>query len=610
MQTLGAIRLPDGRVQFRVWGYNAETIEVHLLTSDTYHPMERDTRGYYTCTLDDVAVGDTYLYRIDSEKERPDPASRHQPDGVHGASAVIDMDYDWTDHGFNPPTLRNTIFYELHVGTFTPEGTFEAIIPYLDYLSDLGITSIELLPIAEFPGNRNWGYDGVQLFAAHHTYGGVDGLRALVNAAHAKNIAVYLDVVYNHLGPEGNYLWDYAPYFTSKYRGAWGDNLNFDDDFSGEVRQFFIQNALYWLEICHIDGFRLDATHALVDFSVIPILEELTTAIHEWGDRHSKRVHVIAENDRSERKNILSRDLNGTGLDALWLDDLHHTIHTQLTGELDGYYGGFGKFADMVKCLREGFVRSGGWSSSQQKYAGTYSGDLPTDRFVVASQNHDQVGNRMQGERLEHLTSWESAKLAAGFAMLSPYVPLLFMGEEYAETNPFLYFTSHSDPALIEGVRQGRLDEFAYFADQGTPPDPQAESTFERSKLNHQLREGGKHKRMFQFYKNLIALRQTQPALSSPHRRDTDVVVDYSQMVIWLLRRYQDNIVLIAFNWHHTQSARTQLPLDETNFSLIFDSLDIQYAERIIMKPKSLDVISGGIVEIAPLSFVIYSTDE
>ncbi|MEM9950385.1 MAG: malto-oligosyltrehalose trehalohydrolase [Chloroflexota bacterium] len=609
MQQIGVTQLNNGQHRFTVWAKNAETVELHLLKSDSYISMQSDERGYFSCEVEGVSVGDTYLYRIDGDKERPDPASRHQPEGVHGASAVIDETFNWTDEGFNPPTLRNTIIYELHVGTFTPEGTFEAIIPYLDYLLKLGITTIELMPIAEFPSNRNWGYDGVQLFAAHSAYGSVDGLRNLVNATHEKGIAIYLDVVYNHLGPEGNYLWDYAPYFTQKYSGVWGDSLNFDDAYSAEVRNFFIQNALYWLEVCHIDGFRLDATHALVDFSPVPILEELTQAIHEWGDRNSKRVHVIAENDTSDRRNLLPHEANGVGLDGVWLDDLHHVMHTQLTGELDGYYASFGDFADMVKVLREGFVKSGQVGADGRK-RGTYSGDIPTDRFVVCSQNHDQIGNRMKGERLEHLISWDGAKLAAGFCLLSPYVPLLFMGEEYAESNPFLYFTSHGDPALIEGVRQGRLEEFAYFAEQGTPPDPQAESTFDASKLQHHLRDSGKHKRMLTFYQDLIRLRKTHPALTSPHRHDTQVLADIGLKLIWLVRHYQDDVVVIGFNWHHREPVQTALPDTGQQLSRLLSSTDVQYSgERKIMKPKTLDLVDGGMIEISPLSFVVYGIE-
>lgn len=608
MRTLGAKHLGDKSYQFTVWGFNATSINLHLLKSDTYIPMQRDDKGYYTCIAEGISINDTYLYRIDDEKERPDPASRAQPDGVHGASAIINENFNWTDSGFNPPTLSNTIFYELHVGTFTEDGTFEGIIPYLPYLKDLGITSLTLMPIAEFPNNRNWGYDGVQLYSAHSGYGGVDDLRALVNEAHKIGLAVYLDLVYNHLGPEGNYLWDYAPYFTNHYKGAWGDSLNFDGAQSDEVRYFFIQNALYWLETCHIDGFRLDATHALYDFSPVPILEELTTTIHTWGDKNNKRVHVIAENDQSNRKHLLSTDLNGTGLDAQWLDDLHHCIHTQLTGELNGYYADFGKFSDLVKCLREGFVRSGQWSESRQRHIGTYSGDIPADRFVVASQTHDQVGNRMKGERLEHLTDFDSAKLAAGIFLLSPYVPMLFMGEEYAESNPFLYFTSHGDPALIEGVRQGRLDEFAYFAEQGTPPDPQAEATFEDSKLNHSLRESGKHKRMMQFYKDLIAFRKNNPAISNPKRNDTSVLSDAMQKVIWLIRRDGDTVIAIGFNWHHEQPAKTSIPHTGKTLREVFNSNAIQYAERPILKPKALDIISEQLAEIAPKSFIICSS--
>ncbi|MEO1645531.1 MAG: malto-oligosyltrehalose trehalohydrolase, partial [Chloroflexota bacterium] len=508
--------------------------DLHLLEQNQYVPMTRDERGYFACTVDDVQVGDRYLYRLDNDptRERPDPASRWQPDGVHGASAITNPDFAWTDQTFSPPTLRNSIFYELHVGTFTEEGTFDAIIPHLDRLAELGITSLQLMPIAQCPGERNWGYDGVQLYAAQSNYGGIDGLRALVNEAHNRNMAVYLDLVCNHLGPEGNYLWDFAPYFTDHYRTSWGEALNFDGAYSDEVRKFFIDNALYWLEVAHIDGFRLDATHALYDFSAVPFLEKLTTAIQDWGDAHNKRVHVIAENDMANRKLLLPREVNGTGLDGQWLDDLHHCIHTHLTGEGEGYYADFVGFDRLVKCLREGFVRSGDWSPSRKRHLGTYSGDIPADRFIVASQTHDQIGNRIQGERLHQLTDWAGAQWAAGITLLSPYVPMLFMGQAYADPNPFLYFTSHSDPVLIENVRAGRKREFAYFADQGDPPDPQAEDTFERSKIQPDLHTSGKHKRMYQLYKDLIALRKKHPALTNPDRNATTVYANPQQQII------------------------------------------------------------------------------
>ena len=582
---LGANLLKNGEMQFTVWAPKAQQVELHLLKDDRYISMQRDERGYFTCRVADVQAGDRYLYRLDGEKERPDPTSHSQPDGVHQASAVVDPHYDWQANNWLPPTLRNSVFYEIHVGTFTPEGTFEAVIPHLPRLKEFGITTIELMPIAQFPGDRNWGYDGVGMYAPQNSYGGADGLRRLVDAAHLQGMAVFLDVVYNHLGPEGNYLWDYGYYFTDRYRSSWGDVLNFDGAYSDEVRRFFIENALYWLRDFHIDGFRLDATHALFDLNAVPFLEELTASIHEWADEHSRRVYVIAENDQSNRKTVLPRELGGVGLDAQWLDDLHHVVHHALTGESDGYYMDYASFDLLVKVFREGFAYSGQYSPHLNRRHGTPSADISPDHYVICVQNHDQVGNRMLGERLTQLTDLAGLKLAAGVLLTSPYVPLLFMGEEYGEPAPFLYFISHGDEQLVNAVREGRKAEFSYFKWQAEPPDPFARETFKRSTLNHDLRHEGHHAELYAYYAELLRLRREIPALTSLQRTVT------SSGKIVCMDRGSDVRVLMNFHMTEAQSITFE---DGLRFNKIFDATD--------SAPQSLPQT----LTLPPKGFVVY----
>ena len=588
-EPLGATYSHDG-TRFVVWSPIAEHIEVHLLRQDTYLTMMRNDAGYFTCTSLDAQPGDRYVYRIDGEKERPDPASRQQPDGVHGPSQIVDPSFDWDDDGWCPPSRRNSVFYELHVGTYTPEGTFGAIIPHLQRLKDFGITTLNIMPVAQFPGSRNWGYDGVQLYAPHYDYGGVDGFKRLVNAAHQTGLAVFLDVVYNHLGPEGNYLWDYGPYFTDRYHSPWGDSVNLDGPHSDPVRRFFIDNAVYWLDEYHIDGLRLDATHALFDFSARPFLEELATTVHNWAANHNRHVDLIAENDRSDRKLTLPREANGYGLDGQWLDDLHHVLHCTLTGESDGYYADYTDFSLMLKVLSEGFTYSGQYSPARQRRYGTSSHDIPADRFIVCTQNHDQVGNRMLGERLTELTDLNGLKIAAALLLTSPYVPLIFMGEEYGETAPFQYFVSHTDPGLVEAVRKGRAEEFAAFAWKGTVPDPQSEATFQRAKLNHDRREQSE---IYRLYGDLLALRRQHPALTNPNRADTIIYGDTDARMICLGRYAESESLRIYMNFHlhETQS----LPA-EGEWRLLYASV------------ASAPDQPGDVIALPPKSFAIYES--
>ena len=512
---IGAIYLGEDTCRFRVWAPHCEQVAVRLLQQDRLAPLEKTARGYHEAIVHDVRPGELYFYQLGNNRRRADPASRFQPEGAHGPSALVDPQFSWTDRDWRGGELADYIIYELHVGCFSAAGTFAALAADLDYFCELGVTAIELMPVAQFPGARNWGYDGVYPFAAQNSYGGPAELKKLVDACHERELAVILDVVYNHLGPEGNYFPEFAPYFTDRYQTPWGSALNFDGPGSDEVRNFFIQNALYWVRDCHIDALRLDAVHAILDHAPITFLEELADAVHREAEQLGRRIFLIAESADNDRRLVNAPERGGYGLDAQWNDDFHHCLRTVLTGERSGYYRDYGGFVQLVKAYREGFAYSGEYSEFRARRHGSASRDIPGHRLVVFAQNHDQIGNRMRGDRLSAAVSFEDLKLAAGMVLLSPYLPLLFMGEEYAEDAPFPYFISHSDPALIEAVRCGRQSEFASFEWQGEIPDPQAEATFLSAKLNHELRANGAHKILWEFYRELIRLRKSVAALSS-----------------------------------------------------------------------------------------------
>jgi maltooligosyltrehalose trehalohydrolase len=441
---------------------------------------------------------------------RADPASRFQPDGVHGPSRVIDPSaFRWSDAGWSPPSLADLVLYELHVGTFTPEGTFDAVAADLPRLVDVGVNAIELMPVGEFPGSRNWGYDGVFISAAQSTYGGPAGLQRLVDAAHRAGIAVFLDVVYNHLGPEGNHLGDFGPYFTDRYRTPWGPAVNFDGRDSDEVRRWVIASACAWIRDFHVDGLRVDAVHAIYDFGACHILAELADAVHAEGARAGRRTLVIAESDLNDPRLVRRRERGGHALDGQWSDDFHHAVHVALTGEQSGYYADFDGTRAFPKCLTDRFVYDGRYSAYRRRRHGAPATDVPADRFVVFVQNHDQVGNRPLGDRLATLIPGARVRLAAAALLFSPYVPLVFMGEEYGETNPFLYFVSHGDAGLVAAVREGRRREFASFPWPDEIPDPQAEETFLRSRLDRRHTDPG----LLALYRDALALRRTEPAL-------------------------------------------------------------------------------------------------
>ena len=573
---LGATLTGAGEATFLVWAPSARTVEVHLVgPEDRWVRMEPAVDGYFRLLLESIAPGQRYNYRLNQRDEFPDPTSRFQPEGVHGPSQVVDSDFSWTDTDWKGIPLSSYIFYELHVGAFTPEGTFEALIGQLDYLLGLGITAIELMPVAQFPGDRNWGYDGVYPFAVQNSYGGPSGLKRFVDAAHRKGLAVVLDVVYNHLGPEGNYLSRFGPYFTDRYHTPWGMAVNFDGEESNPVRRFVIENALRWVTEFHIDALRLDAVHAIFDHSPHHILQELAEAVHARGRELGRSIHVIPESDLNDARLVEDPAHGGYGLDAQWSDDFHHALHVALTGEQGGYYADFGNLRDLSTALSEGFIYSGRFSKFRGRHHGTPSAHLPADRFVVCAQNHDQVGNRMLGERLSALLDFEQQKLAAGVLLLSPFLPLLFMGEEYGETAPFQYFVSHSDPGLIAAVREGRAREFAAFAWKGDVPDPQADSTFERSRPDEALRNRGRHGILLRFYQELIRLRKRIRGSYDPQPRRGAVTVLDEQGVL-AMPFGEDGLLLVC----HFGLAAVEVTVTARNgtWEKVLDSADSNWA--------------------------------
>ncbi len=516
----------DGGALFRVWAPRCRSVEVVIEgRGPTALALEAD--GVFGGWLLDAPPTTRYQYRLDGERYRPDPVSRYQPDGVHGPSVVVDPQvFAWTDQGFRGHDRPDLVLYELHVGTFTAAGTFEAIIPHLPGLIDLGVTAIELMPVAEFPGSRNWGYDGVHLYAPQSTYGGPRGLRRLVDACHAQGLSVVLDVVYNHLGPEGNCLAEYGPYYTDRYRTPWGQALNFDGPGAEGVRRHFVDNARLWVREFHVDGFRIDAIHSIFDASPTHILTEIAEAAREEATALGRALHVMAESHDNDRKLVLPRAEGGLGLDAVWSDDFHHALHARLTGEQAGYYADFGTPGQLERALAEGFAFQGEKSAYFGRPRGTPSADLPGDRFVISTQNHDQVGNRAQGERLSILVPFEAVKLAAGILFVAPALPLLFMGEEYGETAPFQFFASFLDRDLAEAVRRGRAEEFSRFAWRGTIPDPSEPKTFLRSRLNHSLATAPRHRQLREYYRAWLELRRQHPALGARDKEGTKAVSD------------------------------------------------------------------------------------
>nr|WP_220375824.1 malto-oligosyltrehalose trehalohydrolase [Pyrobaculum aerophilum] len=505
-------RVEEDGVLFTVWAPYQNKMRLKILGKGVYE-MEKDERGYFTVKVEEAGVGDRYKFILENGMEVPDPASRYQPEGVHGYSQVVSNEFNWEDEGWSGVSLSDLVIYEIHVGTFTPEGTFDGVIKKLDYLKELGVTAIEIMPIAQFPGSRDWGYNGVYLYAVQNTYGGPFGFKKLVNEAHKRGLAVILDVVYNHVGPEGNYMHLLGPYFSAKYKTPWGLTFNFDDAYSDEVRRFVLENVEYWFTEFHVDGLRLDAVHAIVDTSPRHILEDIADVAHRLGK------FVIAESDLNDPRIVSPKELCGYGVDAQWLDDFHHAVHAFLTGERHSYYVDFGSLDDIVKSFREAYVYDGRYSKFRKKSHGRpIPASLDGCKFVVYIQNHDQVGNRGGGERLISLVDKETYKIAAALYLLSPYIPMIFMGEEYGEKKPFLYFSDFSDPEIIRGVRGGRLRDY------GQIIDPQSDEAFQQSKLSWII-DG----EILALYKRLIEIRRKYSIACD---RNVDVIKGDNWLVI------------------------------------------------------------------------------
>ena len=511
---------------FAVWAPAHERVE--LVLGGDRHPMARASRGWWEAAGVEAKPGARYGYSLDGGEVRPDPRSQSQPDGVLGLSEVVDHSaFQWHDGRWRGLPLAGSVIYELHVGTFTPAGTFDAVIERLPHLVALGVDTVEVMPVAEFAGDRGWGYDGVDLFAPHHSYGGPAGLKRLVDACHSAGLAAVLDVVYNHLGPVGNFLAGYGPYFSDRHKTEWGPALNYDGAGSDEVRRYVIDNALMWIRDYHFDGLRLDAVHAIVDQTPLHVLEQLELEVEALAEELHRIVFVIAESDLNEPRLVRSREAGGYGLEAAWSDDWHHALHAALTGEQAGYYRDFGPLEHLGKALRQAWVYDGVWSEHRQRTRGRRPTGVPAHRFVIAIQNHDQVGNRAVGDRLSAVVDEGALRAASALLLTSPFTPMLFQGEEWGTETPFLYFTDFADRDLGRAVREGRRREFAAFGwDPATVPDPQDPATFEQSKLNWGELEDPRHQAVLAWYRALIALRRRLPAPRDPAGEGLRVEID------------------------------------------------------------------------------------
>lgn len=529
----------------KIWAPEAESMM--LILDQQKLPMAVNGAGWWSIETSLVKHDTDYAFSVDEAGPFPDPRSGSQPAGVHGLSRWVDHGkFQWSDHNWQQQPLASAVIYELHIGTFTDEGTFDSASSKLNYLVGLGITHIELMPVAEFPGCRGWGYDGVHLYAPHSAYGGPDGLKRFVNTCHQLGLAVVLDVVYNHLGPSGNYLSKYGPYFTKKYSTPWGEAVNFDGAHSDEVRRFFIDNALMWLRDYHIDGLRIDAVHAIIDSSAQHFLKQLAQEVESLQTQCSKHFFLIAESDLNDPRVIEPRELGGYGLPAQWNEDFHHALHTQLTGEDNGYYQDFGTLDQLAKSLSRGFVYDGCYSKFRKRKHGAPSPTLTGANFVGYLQNHDQIGNRALGDRINQSLTLGQTKIGAALVLTSPFIPMLFQGEEWAATTPFLYFTDHQDQTLADAVSNGRKKEFASFGWSGDEiPDPQDEDTFQRSKLRWSEQSSDDNSVILAWYRNLLALRKEFPELMPSGFSNVTVKLDTGND--WLLMMRGGVSVVINF---------------------------------------------------------------
>ncbi len=572
--------------RLRVWAPAAKRVEIRL--DSRGFDMTAEEGGWWVAPEEAAPAEADYSFLIDGGDPLPDPRSPWQPSGVHGPSRTVDhAAFPWTDASFQARPLASAIVYELHTGTFSPEGTFVGAIAKLDHLVALGVTHVELMPVCEFPGRRGWGYDGVDLFAPHHAYGGPLGLKRLVDACHARGLAVLLDVVYNHLGPSGSYLARYGPYFTAKHHTPWGEALNLDSPGSDEVRRFLCDNATMWLRDYHIDGLRLDAIHSLFDQSAVHFLEQLSAEIEELSAQLGRHLVLIAESDLNDPRVVRPRECGGYGFDAQWSDDFHHALHAALTGERNGYYRGFGALGAIAKALRHAYVYDGQYAPHRKRRYGRSTAGLPASRFLAYLQNHDQVGNRAQGDRIGHLISEGRLRAAVALLLLAPFPPMLFQGEEFAASTPFQFFTEH-DEELGRAVTRGRQREFAAFGWDGTSiPDPQDAATFERSKLQWGEAQTGRGASMLAWYRGLIRLRRLFPALADARMDRVRTLVDEERQ--WLVM--QRGPVGLVCNF--SREAR-RIPIEIPEAALLLSS-----SEGVKIRAKDIEVPSEAAAIVA-----------
>jgi maltooligosyltrehalose trehalohydrolase len=589
----------DGIAIVKLWAPLATSVA--LVFGETTIQLNKGQYGYWSIETDQVKPGDLYWFNVDGKK-LPDPASLSQPEGVHGPSKAIDLlhyvtpdDNKWINH-----PLNEYLIYELHTGTFSEDGTFNGITAHLDHLIELGINAIELMPVAAFPGERNWGYDGVYPFAVQESYGGADGLRSLVKSCHDKGIAVILDVVYNHMGPEGNYLPEFGPYFTEKYHTPWGAAINFDDSGCDGVRTYFIENAMMWFRDFHIDALRLDAVHAIKDFGALHILQEISRRTEILSAQTGRIHYLIAESDLNDPRYISDLQTNGLGMDSQWIDEFHHALRVTVGEPRKGYYADFNGIEDLAKSYKDAYVYTGNFSEERNRTFGKEATGHPGKQFIAFSQNHDQIGNRMLGERSASLYSFNVQKLMAAAVFAAPFIPMLFMGEEWGSTDPFLYFVSHGDEELIGQVRDGRKAEFAAMHSEGETPDPQAEDTFNKSKINWNFNKEPQKVELFNFYKALIQLRKSNLCLKMCDREATHVHLFKEQNCIVLERGLtgSDGLVLCIFNFSKNQE-NLPVPKGVKLNQMLLNS----YSENEFQQEAE---IPTSMLNIQPESFIAY----
>ncbi|MGH8996405.1 MAG: malto-oligosyltrehalose trehalohydrolase [Acidimicrobiales bacterium] len=609
---LGASPLGGGRTRFVVWAPRSETVSVRLGDGRT-EALERGDQGYHHGVVEDCPAGSRYRYVLHGGAALADPASRHQPEGVLGPSEVVDLAaHRWRDDQYRPLPLFEHVLCELHVGTASAEGTLDSAVGWLDHLVDVGITAIELLPISQFAGARNWGYDGVLPFSVQDTYGGPAALQRFVDECHGRGLAVILDVVYNHIGPVGNVLGDFGPYFTERYTTAWGPALNFDGRGSDHVRAYFLATVTQWFVDFHVDALRLDAIHSIVDGTATPFLAELTALSAHLAERLGRPCPLIAESADNDPWVVTPRAAAGLGMDAQWNDDFHHALHGALTGERMGYYVDFGQLDDLARAINGGFTLQGEHSEYRGRRHGAPSGFLEPERFVIFAQNHDQIGNRPRGERLSTLVELDRQRLAAALVLLAPGVPLLFMGEEYGETAPFPYFVDHRDETLNRAVREGRAAEMRHFGFDQEPLDPVAQSTFAAAVPDRSLSRAGSHRALLELHRRLIAVRRREPALARSGR--SEVAASVAGPVLTLSRRHPDGGIAALFNVSGSPTtiampalATGAAPPGQVSWRRLLDSADPDLGGQGKTAPEVCH--PGEPLELGPWAFCLYRSD-